>query len=127
MWSQNALVCGPVHSCLWSTTFSELESARLAEAELVSRSKIIRDAITGSEFDLERAKTARGERERQHWAKISTKLSGIERWCCLIRAHARPGVIVDWNPAWGNKPTPDERVACMERLAQKYPFKDEGE
>jgi hypothetical protein len=104
--------------------FSELETARHLEAELVSSSTILRSAIPAVKTDLERAKAARSEREREHWAGIAGELTGIERWCCLIRAHGRPGVIVDWDPTWGNRPTAEQRVATMAMLAQKYPFRD---
>ena len=76
-----------------SAPFSELEAARHLEAELVSSLKILRDAIPGVEADLERVKVARAERERLHWAAVASEVpAGIERWCCLIRAHGRPGV-----------------------------------
>jgi hypothetical protein len=81
------------------------------------------------EADLERAKAARSEREREHWSAVSSKLPpGVARWAALVAAKARPGSVVDWPLGWGRgrKPMPSERVAAMGRLREQYPFEDEG-
>jgi hypothetical protein len=119
------------HDCVVSQSpdasecHAQLMGARSELAELTERSTILSEAIPAAERTLEQAVAARAEREREHWRSIAAKLPGSPRkWCALIRGHGRPGVVINFEPGWGRKPVPSERVQIMRDLEVQHPFRD---
>lgn len=105
-------------------TYQALRRARDQQAEIGERIAALGAAIPAAERALKRAGDARAEREREHWARVATKVEGIQRWCALIRARGGVGNLLNWEDFVGRRPTPSERLGCMAELAERYPFTD---
>jgi hypothetical protein len=107
--------------------YGELQASSAMQEDLMRRIAILQKAVSDADATAKQASERREEEIRQHWGRVASRLpeGSIERWCAQIRCHARPGVIVSWEERWGPRPTPQQRVDCIHKLAAEYPFTGE--
>lgn len=106
--------------------FRQLKTARERRSELSETLAILRSELPNLEAAVERAKGARSERERQHWAWVASQLplGSKERWCAQIKSDSRPGRSVPWDDRNGARPVGHARVAINQQLDEQFPFTD---